>query len=96
LPTEASGSLQVTVNLYSFPYDLHVTGKGAVCKVGVSTVDLRPGDGIMRVAFAPAIEIIPTTEAAYTHVDIELLFRPATEISEHPVLDPNREITIVG
>jgi predicted O-methyltransferase YrrM len=96
LPTEASGSLRVTANLYSFPYDLHVTGKGAVSKVGVSTVDLHPGERRVRVTFAPAIEIVPAMEAAYTNVEIELSFRAATEISEHPVLDPNCEITIVG
>jgi hypothetical protein len=67
-----------------------------VSEVGVSRVDLRPGAAGARVDFAPAIEIVPTTEAAYTHVEIELSFRGATEISAHPVLDPNLEIRIVG
>jgi hypothetical protein len=95
LPTGAPGTLSASANLYSVPYDMHITGVGLVTKIVSVTKRINGHEPMAEIVFGPDLAIQPYTADAPVSLELELQFNPDSAQSPNIVVDVSEDVTLV-
>jgi predicted O-methyltransferase YrrM len=95
LPTGVTGTLSASANLYSTPYDLHITGVGMVTKVVSVTKRIGGHEPATDIYFGPELAITPYTDQAQTTLEMELRFEPDDPNAANIIVDVGRDMELL-
>lgn len=95
LPTGSSGTLSASANLYSSPYDLHITGVGLVSKVFNVTKRIVGHEASTEIFFGSELAIQPYTDNSNTTLEMELRFEPDQPGASNIIVDVGLEIELI-
>jgi predicted O-methyltransferase YrrM len=95
LPTGATGTLSASANLYSSPYDLHITGVGMVSKVVNVTKRVAGHEPTTDIFFGSELAIQPYTDNAHTTLEMEVRFEPDQPAAPNVIVDVARDIELL-
>jgi predicted O-methyltransferase YrrM len=91
-PTPA-GRLRMHANLFSIPYDLHITGKGLVSTRSSHIFPIMVGsDDELVLRIDPALVLVPKVAEAATHLEIEFIFHSDDELDDNLLIDARRTL----
>jgi predicted O-methyltransferase YrrM len=86
VPTSARGTVSVSANLHSVPYNLHLTGEGLVFKIAHLSSDVRPHADHLDLTF-DGLAIQPFTEEGNINLELEVRFHPDREDGANIIVD---------
>lgn len=94
LPTGAPGTLSASANLYSVPYDMHITGVGLVTKIVSVTKRVDGHEPMAEIDFGADLAIQPHTDDAPVSLELELQFQPDDEHASNIIVDVSGGVTL--
>jgi hypothetical protein len=86
IPTNACGTVLVSGNLHSVPYNLHLTGEGLVFKVVHFAKEIRSQAEHLDITFED-LAITPFTEEGHINLEVEVRFQSDRDSGTNIILD---------
>jgi predicted O-methyltransferase YrrM len=90
VPSSGPGLLTLRANLYSLPYDHHVTGVGLVSDVRAASMAVAAGQTALSIPIE--LRVIPAAPDAPIHLELELSF--SRDGAANALVDVSRDIRL--
>lgn len=95
IPMGSSGTLSASANLYSTPFDMHITGLGLVSAVSNVTKRIGGHEEVTDIYFGSELKIQPYKDQAHTTLEMELRFEPDDPKASNILVDVGRDIELL-